>query len=72
MASSNQQRGRKRFIAGATCPGCGAVDKVFVMTEDDGVYRGCNQCDFREKLDDLPDGNDDADGTDVQVVKLPI
>ncbi|MFT7243207.1 MAG: putative metal-binding protein (TIGR02443 family) [Candidatus Azotimanducaceae bacterium] len=73
MASSNLQKGRKRFIAGAVCPGCGAEDKVFVMTEEEGVFRGCNQCDFRDKLEDLPvgtDGTDGIDGTEVQVVKL--
>jgi uncharacterized metal-binding protein (TIGR02443 family) len=70
MASFNPQNGRKRFIAGAVCPGCGAEDKVFVMTEEEGVFRGCNQCDFRDKLEDLPEGNDGIDGTEVQVVKL--
>lgn len=80
MASSSYRQGRKRFIAGAVCPGCGAEDKVFVMTEEDGIFRGCNQCDFREKLDDLPDspdetgrgdGNSGANEPDVQIVKLP-
>jgi len=65
MVSSNPHKGRKRFIAGAVCPGCGVEDKVFTMTEDGAAYRGCNECDFREKLDDLPVA------PDVQVVKLP-
>ncbi|MFT7139838.1 MAG: putative metal-binding protein (TIGR02443 family) [Candidatus Azotimanducaceae bacterium] len=74
MASSNQHVGRRRFIAGALCPGCGVEDKVFVANEESGIYRGCSQCGFREKLDDLPGGSDSSDGPDaseVQVVKLP-
>tara|TARA_R110002072_G_scaffold1369_7_gene11330 strand:- start:18354 stop:18533 length:180 start_codon:yes stop_codon:yes gene_type:complete len=57
--------GQKRFIAGAICPGCGAEDKVFVITEGTETHRGCSQCDFMEKLEDLPDR------PDLQVVRLP-
>jgi uncharacterized metal-binding protein (TIGR02443 family) len=61
MASSK----RKRFIAGAVCPGCGVEDKVFVVTEESGAYRGCSQCDFQERLEDVPPD------PDVQVVRFP-
>jgi uncharacterized metal-binding protein (TIGR02443 family) len=66
MASS--ETGRRRFIAGAVCPGCGAEDKIFVVVEVDGTYRACSQCEFKEKLEDLPEGTEESE---VQVVKLP-
>ena len=55
----------KRFIAGAVCPGCGVEDKVFVVTDESGAYRGCSQCNFEERLEDLPPD------PSVQVVRLP-
>lgn len=75
MASS--EVGRRRFISGAVCPGCGAEDKVFVVVEDDGTYRGCSQCDFKERLEDLPEVSEEPDvqkaqeAQEVQIVKLP-
>jgi uncharacterized metal-binding protein (TIGR02443 family) len=64
MASSK----RRRFISGAVCPGCGTVDKVFVVSDEAGSYRGCTQCEFQERLEDLAP-SDDLD-TGVQVIKL--
>jgi len=69
MASS--EVGRRRFIAGAVCPGCGAEDKIFVVVKVDGTYRGCSQCEFVESLEDLPEGTKGTQATEVQVVKLP-
>lgn len=63
MASSS----RKRFISGAVCPGCGAVDKVFVIEDGSGARRGCTQCDFSENLEDAVSAPEPG----VQVVKLP-
>ncbi|MFT6643310.1 MAG: hypothetical protein ACJAX5_000937, partial [Patiriisocius sp.] len=33
-----------------------------------GTYRACSQCEFKEKLEDLPEGTEESE---VQVVKLP-
>ena len=47
----------KRFIAGAVCPRCGELDKVFTyQTQKVGVaelkkWRACAACDFSESLD---------------------
>ena len=39
----------KRFISGATCPGCGKEDKIYVLK--DGLQESihCVQCDYVEK-----------------------
>ncbi len=37
---------RRRFIAGAVCPACGAVDKIVVNLDTD--TRSCVACDFSE------------------------
>lgn len=38
----------KRFIAGAHCPKCQAMDKIFVYREADQNIRECVSCGFRE------------------------
>ncbi|HAD09069.1 MAG TPA: hypothetical protein DCF62_06275 [Porticoccaceae bacterium] len=38
----------KRFIAGAHCPACQAIDKIFVYREGDRNIRECVSCGFRE------------------------
>ncbi len=43
MSASNQ---RRRFIAGAVCPRCGAMDKIVV--DMDTQRRECVACDFSE------------------------
>ncbi len=39
--------GRRRFIAGAVCPRCGAMDKIVVDLDSD--ERECVACDFSER-----------------------
>lgn len=39
---------RKRFIAGATCPQCGQVDKLYIIAGAAGDERHCSACDFSE------------------------
>ena len=45
----------RRFIAGATCPVCHLVDKVYVEKVSSGglKLRGCVSCGFEESLDKL-------------------
>ena len=43
---------KKRFIAGATCPGCGKTDTIFVLRDEENQSRHCVQCDFSEQLTD--------------------
>ena len=44
---------RRRFIAGAVCPRCGAMDKIVVDLDDD--MRACVACDFTEARPAGPD-----------------
>ena len=41
---------KKRFIAGAQCPSCKALDKIFTYEVDDAVFRACSRCDFNELM----------------------
>jgi uncharacterized protein len=43
---------RRRFIAGAVCPKCGALDRI--VLEDDDRRRRCIACGFTDTL--LPSG----------------
>jgi uncharacterized metal-binding protein (TIGR02443 family) len=38
----------KRFIAGARCPTCNALDKIYVTEEDGEALLICNSCGYRE------------------------
>ncbi|RKR03247.1 hypothetical protein C7446_1768 [Kushneria sinocarnis] len=40
----------KRFIAGAVCPRCGAMDRVRSWEQHGIRYRDCVSCDFFEQL----------------------
>lgn len=40
----------KRFIAGATCPKCNALDKVFTFERDGQSWRACVSCGFEESF----------------------
>lgn len=39
---------KKRFIAGASCPKCQQVDKVFTYEKEGREYAACTQCDYLE------------------------
>ncbi len=41
---------KKRFIAGAVCPKCAALDSLVMYRVDDTDYRECVECGFEEKL----------------------
>jgi hypothetical protein len=40
----------KRFIAGAVCPKCTQVDKVFTYELEGRKFRACTRCDFNEEM----------------------
>lgn len=62
-ASSMVDRPVKRYIAGAVCPACGAVDKIYLLQDDDGLSRHCNKCGFQER------SGSDADWQPVRIDK---
>jgi uncharacterized metal-binding protein (TIGR02443 family) len=46
----------RRFIAGATCPVCKGMDKIYVTLEDEREVARCTVCDYRSvrPMDDDP------------------
>ena len=38
----------RKFIAGAVCPSCNQVDKLFVTTQDGAMVCECVSCGFRD------------------------
>ncbi len=45
---------QKRFIAGAVCPRCREIDKLFVYRLADKKFRECVSCDFLEEQNFAP------------------
>ena len=47
----------KRFIAGAVCPRCAAMDSVRMYRDEEREYRECVKCGFADslRLDGRPD-----------------
>ena len=41
---------KRRFVAGAVCPRCSAMDKLTVYHEADKDYRECVSCGFKEEM----------------------
>lgn len=40
----------RRFVAGAKCPQCQAVDKVVMFRESGIQYRACVSCGYRDEM----------------------
>ncbi len=43
---------KRRFISGATCPGCGQIDKIYVLKDDEHESMHCSQCNYIETKTD--------------------
>ena len=41
---------KRRFVAGAVCPRCSAMDKLVVYNEEGKDYRECVSCGFKEEM----------------------
>ena len=41
---------KKRFIAGAVCPRCGAMDRIVMYTREEKQYRECVSCGFNDEI----------------------
>ena len=59
---------KKRFIAGAVCPACGAEDKIYVLAQPAGDLRACSACHFS---DQRPVSGQDDDGSEWFAIRLP-
>lgn len=45
---------QKRFIAGAVCPKCAAMDKIVMYQEQGRTLRECVKCGFRDEMQESP------------------
>ena len=45
---------KRQFIAGATCPGCGQLDKIQRVNDGDKLWIECVACGMKKDLDDAP------------------
>jgi len=41
---------KRRFMAGAVCPRCSAMDSIVVYNLDGKDFRECVRCDFKEEM----------------------
>lgn len=57
---------KRQFIAGATCPSCGAIDKIQRCEEQGKTWMECVACGMVRDLDAPPPDSD----ADVQTVEL--
>ncbi len=55
----------RRFIAGAVCPQCNGMDKIYVTQENDEDVALCTQCDYRSVR---PKDNDEPPAESVKGV----
>ena len=71
---------RKRFIAGAVCPKCAAMDRIVTWHEDGKDYRECVSCGFSDALHFKPVSREletrvnktqDEKRAEVQILKFP-
>ncbi len=51
MSDAPVSVGKKRFIAGAVCPACSAMDKIQMWDVDGVPNRECVACGFADTLD---------------------
>ena len=42
--------GKRRFIAGARCPACGAIDKIVLERHESGARQYCVDCGYEDSL----------------------
>ena len=44
---------KKRFIAGAVCPKCSAMDRLVMFEQDGATVRECVECGFSDTQKDI-------------------
>ncbi|MFT5721420.1 MAG: putative metal-binding protein (TIGR02443 family) [Motiliproteus sp.] len=55
----------KRFVAGAVCPRCGAMDKLRVWRDETKEFRECVQCEYLDAM--RLDGRTDPEELETRV-----
>ena len=50
ITMSDEEKVKKRFIAGAICPRCKHLDTIVMYTKDQQQYRECVACGYEDKM----------------------
>ena len=51
LSPMDENRTNKRFIAGAVCPACNGIDKIYTYLDEQGAqWRACTACEFRQSF----------------------
>lgn len=62
---------KRQFIAGATCPGCGAMDRIQRCSDGDSTWMECVACGLVRDLDQPPVAADATDANEQTVTLKP-
>ena len=71
---------KKRFIAGAVCPSCSAMDRIVMYRLGDLDFRECVECGFKDEmrfkaavreLDTRVNQDEEKLREETQVIKFP-
>jgi uncharacterized protein len=62
---------KRRFIAGASCPQCGAVDKIVRVEQGDSIHMECIACGMVRDLDQPPPRDQPTDEPAIPVLIRP-
>lgn len=62
---------KRQFIAGATCPGCGAMDRIQRCSDGDNTWMECVACGLVRDLDQQPAATDATDANEQTVTLKP-
>ena len=62
---------RRRFIAGARCPECGAIDKIVRVEEGERIHMECVACNMVRDLDAEPARDQPTDEPATPVLIRP-
>jgi hypothetical protein len=62
---------KRQFIAGATCPGCGAMDRIQRCNDGASTWMECVACGLLRDLDQQPAASEATDANEQPVTLKP-
>ena len=61
---------KRRFIAGAKCPKCQALDRVVMITTDNDEWIECIECDYTERRPTHVEAQEPEPADDIGVIQF--
>ena len=61
---------KRRFIAGAKCPKCQAIDRVVMITTENDEWVECIECDYTERRPTKEDLEEAATADEIGVIQF--